>query len=111
MAGSGAGGVGSIHQYVLDGAMDYFRVVLHPRLQKDTCPIAADCLHPQTQRLVDLPAPLTLSNCTGFPPLTASTQDPLFALQMPVVCTGFAVHADSGKALTDSGLNWGGRPG
>jgi hypothetical protein len=35
MTGRGAGGFGSIHQFVLDGVMGYFRVVLHPRLQQD----------------------------------------------------------------------------
>src|SRR3989304_8199817 len=53
MAGRGAGGLGSIHQFVPDGVMGYFRVVLHPRLQQDNCPIAADRLHAQAQLLGD----------------------------------------------------------
>ena len=32
------------HQVVLDGVMGYFRVVLHPRLQQDVGPVAADRL-------------------------------------------------------------------
>jgi len=47
MAGRGAGGYGSIHQLVVDGVMGYFRVVLHPRLQQDVGPIAADRLRAQ----------------------------------------------------------------
>src|SRR3990172_9819537 len=53
MAGRSAGGFGSIHQFVPDGVMGYSRVVLHPRLQQDVCPIAADRLHAQAQLLGD----------------------------------------------------------
>src|SRR3990172_2806554 len=52
-AGRGAGGFGSLPQFVLDGVMGYFRVGLHPRLQQDVGPIAADRLHAQAQLLGD----------------------------------------------------------
>src|SRR3972149_8542253 len=46
MTRRGGGGFGSIHQFVPDGVMGYFRVVLHPRLQQETLPIAAACSPP-----------------------------------------------------------------
>ena len=59
MAGRGAGGFVSIHWLVPVGVTDYSRVVLHPRLQQDVCP-------------VDLLL-INLSNLNkGFPPSTLS---------------------------------------
>ena len=49
MAGKCAGGFGSIHQYVLDNVMGYFRDVLHPlniiHGQPLFHPQYAGCLH------------------------------------------------------------------
>jgi hypothetical protein len=64
MAGRDAGGFGSIHQFVLDDVMGYFRVVLHPRLPQDVCPIATDCLRPQALLLGADPLPVNLSDST-----------------------------------------------
>jgi hypothetical protein len=68
MAGRGAGGFVSIHQFVLDGATEYFRVILHPRLPQKVCPIAADCLHPQAQLLaIDLLPVKLFNRARNFP--------------------------------------------
>jgi hypothetical protein len=39
MAGRVAGGFGSIPPFDVAGVTGYFRIVLHPRLQQDVCPI------------------------------------------------------------------------
>ena len=73
MAGRGARGFGSIHPFVVAGVMGYFLVVLHPRLQQDTCPIAADCFPLRHNSLaIDITPSSTPSSARKSRPSTSS---------------------------------------